>query len=334
MADSDNESGGHNNSGAGVGAAGELSSLREQDRFLPIANVSRIMKKALPANAKISKDAKETVQECVSEFISFITGEASDKCQREKRKTINGDDLLWAMTTLGFEEYVEPLKVYLQRFRETEGEKGAGSSSSSQPQPDGVAAMSMANDAGGFASSGGAAMYGGGMTMMMRQQVYGSPPSSSPYHHHHQLAMAAKHTTGGGSGGGGGSSTSSTGIGRHGRRGKAVKDDSDASFKDYTFAEAIECHANEGGPKWGNVLLTALGFEALGGTSSSFFAHESADQRVTASRGGRFVRFRSSLFDLSALAIRLPQSLFLLNPNSSLPWFFRFPRDSVHPPEF
>jgi len=48
---------------------------REQDRFLPIANISRIMKKALPANAKIAKDAKEAVQECVSEFISFITSE-------------------------------------------------------------------------------------------------------------------------------------------------------------------------------------------------------------------------------------------------------------------
>lgn len=43
---------------------------------------------------------------------------ASDKCQREKRKTINGDDLLWAMSTLGFEEYVEPLRVYLQKYRE------------------------------------------------------------------------------------------------------------------------------------------------------------------------------------------------------------------------
>ncbi|KAK9837077.1 hypothetical protein WJX81_001024 [Elliptochloris bilobata] len=95
-------------------------SVREQDRFLPIANISRIMKKALPPNAKIAKDAKETVQECVSEFISFITSEASDKCQREKRKTINGDDLLWAMSTLGFEEYVEPLKVYLAKFREAE----------------------------------------------------------------------------------------------------------------------------------------------------------------------------------------------------------------------
>ncbi|KAL4366259.1 hypothetical protein GQ457_05G015190 [Hibiscus cannabinus] len=101
------------------------SSSKEHDRFLPIANVSRIMKKSLPANAKISKEAKETVQECVSEFISFITGEASDKCQREKRKTINGDDLLWAMTTLGFENYVGPLKVYLNKYRETEGEKNS-----------------------------------------------------------------------------------------------------------------------------------------------------------------------------------------------------------------
>ena len=49
--------------------------VREQDRFLPIANISRIMKKAIPANGKIAKDAKETVQECVSEFISFITSE-------------------------------------------------------------------------------------------------------------------------------------------------------------------------------------------------------------------------------------------------------------------
>ncbi|KAK5783164.1 nuclear transcription factor Y subunit B-3-like [Gossypium arboreum] len=96
---------------------------KEQDRFLPIANVSRILKKVIPSNGKISKDAKETIQECVSEFISFVTGEASDKCQREKRKTINGDDIIWAITTLGFEEYVGPLKLYLSKYREMEGEK-------------------------------------------------------------------------------------------------------------------------------------------------------------------------------------------------------------------
>lgn len=33
------------------------------------------MKNALPENAKIAKEAKECMQECVSEFISFITSE-------------------------------------------------------------------------------------------------------------------------------------------------------------------------------------------------------------------------------------------------------------------
>ncbi|GFZ02332.1 nuclear factor Y, subunit B8 [Actinidia rufa] len=115
------------------------SGVREQDRFLPIANISRIMKKALPANGKIAKDAKETVQECVSEFISFVTSEASDKCQREKRKTINGDDLLWAMATLGFEDYIDPLKVYLAQYREgdTKGTAKGGEGSARKDVPSG-----------------------------------------------------------------------------------------------------------------------------------------------------------------------------------------------------
>ncbi|KAH0709934.1 hypothetical protein KY284_011361 [Solanum tuberosum] len=201
MADSDNESGGHNN-------ANSEGSTREQDRFLPIANVSRIMKKALPANAKISKDAKETVQECVSEFISFITGEASDKCQREKRKTINGDDLLWAMTTLGFEEYVEPLKIYLAKYREMEGEKTTMGRTGEKDGGGG----DMAGGGGGVSSGGGynggggggGGMYGGmGGSMMYHpqggHQMYGS---HGPYNHM------------GGGGGGGGSGGGGSGQGR------------------------------------------------------------------------------------------------------------------------
>lgn len=100
--------------------------LREQDRFLPIANVARIMKKSIPQNGKIAKDAKECVQECVSEFISFITSEASERCHQEKRKTINGEDILFAMSTLGFDSYVDPLKQYLQKYREAmKGEKSS-----------------------------------------------------------------------------------------------------------------------------------------------------------------------------------------------------------------
>uniref|UniRef100_A0A9J2PMB3 Nuclear transcription factor Y subunit beta n=2 Tax=Ascaris TaxID=6251 RepID=A0A9J2PMB3_ASCLU len=92
--------------------------ILEQDRFLPIANISRLMKNVIPSTGKVAKDAKECVQECVSEFISFLTSEASDRCVYEKRKTITGEDLLGALNSLGFENYVDPLANYIKKYRE------------------------------------------------------------------------------------------------------------------------------------------------------------------------------------------------------------------------
>ncbi len=48
----------------------------------------------------------------------MLTAAASEKCQQEKRKTVNGEDILYAMTSLGFENYAEALKIYLARYRE------------------------------------------------------------------------------------------------------------------------------------------------------------------------------------------------------------------------
>ncbi|XP_031278014.1 nuclear transcription factor Y subunit B-9-like [Pistacia vera] len=99
--------------------------LREQDQYLPIANVIRIMRRGLPPHAKISDDAKGTVQECVSEFISFITGEANDRCHHELRKTITAEDIIWAMGKLGFDNYLEPLTLFLSRYREGENQRNS-----------------------------------------------------------------------------------------------------------------------------------------------------------------------------------------------------------------
>lgn len=77
------------------------------------------MKMTIPENGKIAKDARECIQECVSEFISFITSEALDKSYSENRKTVNGDDLLYAFIALGFDNYVPPLQAYLRKYRES-----------------------------------------------------------------------------------------------------------------------------------------------------------------------------------------------------------------------
>ena len=92
----------------------------EGDRYLPIANIGRIMKDSLKQkdDAKIAKDARETVQECVSDFITFITSEACDNCINEKRRTISGKDLIFALRQLGFERYCDNLEAYSIKYEQ------------------------------------------------------------------------------------------------------------------------------------------------------------------------------------------------------------------------
>ena len=58
-----------------------------------------------------------------SEFVCFVTEEAAGRCAEEKRKTINGDDLIFALQNLGFEEYVPPLQSYLAQYRRVSKQK-------------------------------------------------------------------------------------------------------------------------------------------------------------------------------------------------------------------
>lgn len=102
----------------------ESQMYREQDLYLPITNISRIMKKSLPENfAKLSKESKTIMQECVSEFISFIASEAAETVRYERRLTLNGDDVINAMERLGFRtlssNYIDPLKLYLKKYRQS-----------------------------------------------------------------------------------------------------------------------------------------------------------------------------------------------------------------------
>ncbi|EOY11461.1 hypothetical protein QUC31_009469 [Theobroma cacao] len=108
----------------------------EQDQLLPIANVGRIMKQILPPSAKLSKEAKQTMQECATEFVSFVTGEASDKCHKENRKTVNGDDICWALSVLGFDNYAEAIVRYLHKYREAEREKASQNKATSSQDKD------------------------------------------------------------------------------------------------------------------------------------------------------------------------------------------------------
>ncbi len=99
---------------------GNKKPINEYDNYLPLANIGRIIKNNLPKDVKLSKSSKETFQECVSEFISFITSEANDKCNVEKRKIIKGEDIIYALNSLGFEKYCPILEVYLDKYKQSQ----------------------------------------------------------------------------------------------------------------------------------------------------------------------------------------------------------------------
>ncbi|KAJ1441231.1 hypothetical protein SESBI_01366 [Sesbania bispinosa] len=87
-----------------------------------ITSVTKIMRQILPLNAKISDDAKEMVQQSVSKYISFVTRKAMERCQSECRKIMKVEDLLWGLENLGFSYYIEPLTLYLQRYRQIQND--------------------------------------------------------------------------------------------------------------------------------------------------------------------------------------------------------------------
>ncbi|WMV29168.1 hypothetical protein MTR67_022553 [Solanum verrucosum] len=98
---------------------------------MPIGNVVIIMRKILPPHAKISNESKVAIQECVSEFIGFVTGQANDNCQREQCETIMAEDVLSALNNFGFDDYIKPLDLYLHRYHEVNG--GVGRSLKREP---------------------------------------------------------------------------------------------------------------------------------------------------------------------------------------------------------
>jgi len=90
----------------GAAADAEAAVLREPDRLLPAANVGRIMARALPDGYKISKCARQLMQECTSEAICFVTSEVIERCQQRQQRIMTAADFISAARDLDLAEFV------------------------------------------------------------------------------------------------------------------------------------------------------------------------------------------------------------------------------------
>ncbi|KDO29108.1 hypothetical protein SPRG_06164 [Saprolegnia parasitica CBS 223.65] len=89
--------------------------------YIPVRSINKVMKAALPKESKIkiAEDAKELMQECVTEFLLYLTSETRDQAIVNKRgkTTLTGSDALRALYNLGFTPYGDILGLYNDKIK-------------------------------------------------------------------------------------------------------------------------------------------------------------------------------------------------------------------------
>ncbi|OII71996.1 CCAAT-box DNA binding protein subunit B [Cryptosporidium ubiquitum] len=87
------------------------------DLSLPINNIGRMMKLSIPGSAKISRESKMLMQQISKDFIGCISSQAGEICTSNKRRVLNGEDIINALSSFGFGDYTGTLINYLNIWR-------------------------------------------------------------------------------------------------------------------------------------------------------------------------------------------------------------------------
>ena len=97
---------------AGPAAA---ASTTEDHGMLPLASIRHLMRRAMGGEqaALSNEEAIDAVQACTSEFLSFIVSEARVRVQKEGGTAVQYSDIATALTSLGFKQFLEPLKAHM-----------------------------------------------------------------------------------------------------------------------------------------------------------------------------------------------------------------------------
>uniref|UniRef100_A0A0B6Z7R3 DNA polymerase epsilon subunit 3 n=1 Tax=Arion vulgaris TaxID=1028688 RepID=A0A0B6Z7R3_9EUPU len=96
---------------------------RPEDLNLPNAVVTRIIKDAIPEGVSVSKEARLAISKAASVFVLYATSCSNNFALKNKRKTINAQDVLSAMEDMEFEQFIEPLQQCQEAFRAEKLEK-------------------------------------------------------------------------------------------------------------------------------------------------------------------------------------------------------------------
>ncbi|CAH8594318.1 unnamed protein product [Schistosoma bovis] len=91
---------------------------KADDLYLPNAVLLRIIRESLPERTLVSREARSAISKSASSFILYVTSLASVHCEKSKRKTLTGSDILAALKEMQFDHFIPALNAFLDKYRE------------------------------------------------------------------------------------------------------------------------------------------------------------------------------------------------------------------------
>ncbi|KAK9465606.1 histone-fold-containing protein [Lipomyces arxii] len=94
--------------------------ISNDDLSLPKATVQKIVLEIVPQDLVFSRETRDALIECCVEFIGLISTQANEIAEGESKKTIASDHVIKALQSLGFSDYIEPIKGVIVEHKETQ----------------------------------------------------------------------------------------------------------------------------------------------------------------------------------------------------------------------
>jgi DNA polymerase epsilon subunit 3 len=91
---------------------------KDKEFEVPLAAINKILKASLPEGAICSKDAKSAFSKAAGIFVLYITACANDMAKGHKRQTINAQDIMNALTELGYSSFLPHLDATLEKMKQ------------------------------------------------------------------------------------------------------------------------------------------------------------------------------------------------------------------------
>ncbi|KAI8866252.1 histone-fold-containing protein [Ramicandelaber brevisporus] len=95
----------------------DFDNQNDDELTLPRSTVARMVQEYMPSDLTCTKEAKDLIGECCTEFIHLLATQATEQCEKSSKKTITADHVLDALKALGYESYLPALNDVLEEHK-------------------------------------------------------------------------------------------------------------------------------------------------------------------------------------------------------------------------